>query len=75
MSVNYKFVLFVLFVLFVVKSYWLYFETASLYLVILFLFVESPEGFDAVEMVLGGGCLAAAVHGEQGVAHVDAAEG
>jgi len=50
------------------RSRWQGFRAASL-------FVERLEGFDAVEVVLDGGCLAAAVHGEQGVAHVDAAEG
>ena len=35
------------------------------------LFVERLEGLDAIEVVAGGGCLAAAVHGKERIAHID----
>lgn len=37
--------------------------------------VEGSEGFDAIEVVGDGGCLAATMHGEEGIAHIDASDG
>ena len=39
------------------------------------LFVERAERLDAIYMVGYGGCLAAAVHREEGIAHIDTADG
>ena len=38
-------------------------------------FVEGLERLDAIEVVAGGGCLAAAVHGKERIAHIDTADG